>query len=122
MSQALKQEENNMAQTENNNIVYEYNVAEAIEDGVITRLGRTRNLSTTNAWTAFRDHYNDSGKEGGELYAELIELVEKHENAAKSTYERGSILKISLDLEKKTLFWLIPSELGGVTFMLPEDY
>jgi hypothetical protein len=106
----------------NQEIIDEYNITEAIDDGTVSRLGTTNNLTTVGALTRIMERRKVNEAEAMAILAEHVARNAAH---AIKEWDSGSIHKLDDDLNTTTgtaIYWLIPSELGGVTIMRPSEY
>lgn len=115
--------------------IHSYGDKDAIEDGVIHALD-PENRVTNNLleyaghmiWKlkSRQDHEFKEGDGEAEAATKFFMMANNDEFAhqARKLWDSGSILKLALDfaVSEKGNIWVIPNEVGGLTFMLPEDY
>lgn len=113
-----------MVNDDKDNIIYSYTDQQAVNDGVIHKLGFIHRV-TNNALVEIKNKYSydDYYETLKFIHAELIPLI----TLAFKTYNKGSILKTNYNFKvgnfKHTqILWFIPNEQNGITIMKPEDY
>jgi hypothetical protein len=119
---------------EQDNVVFRYTDAQAVEDGVLVKTGKTDRV-TRPVFEWFAECASVSpemGQAERDSWADVQSsaLISKYGDRARKVYDEnigGGILKIRMCREfgssssARTL-WLMPNENGGLTLMFPEDY
>ena len=106
------------------NVIFSYTAAQAVEDGVLAKLGKSNHLVTNNLLCAMqKKHSMELGETLNFVLCELLPLVPY----AFKAYEQGGILKTNYkfkvgNFKHSEIIWMIPNEIGGLTLMKPEDY
>lgn len=105
-------------------VISSYTAQDAIRDGVLSPLGKSNHLITTNLLVELKEKHSMQTEEALRFaLCELLPLV----SYAFKTYENGRILKSNYkfkvgNYKHSEIIWYMPNELGGITMMMPGDY
>ncbi len=121
----VEQQLENQNLEEIENVIFSYTAAQAVEDGVLAKLGKSNHLVTNNLLVAMqKKHSMELGECLNFILCELLPLVPYAFNEYNN---RNGILKTNYkfkvgNFKHSEIIWMIPNELGGLTLMKPEDY
>lgn len=106
-------------------IISTYTAEQAINDGVLVRLGKSNHLVTNNLFCALQKKHGMNIEQG--LNFVLCELLPLVPYAFNEYNNRNGILKTNYkfkvgNFKHSEIIWMIPNEIGGLTLMKPEDY
>ena len=105
-------------------VISTYTADQAIEDGVLVKLGKSNHLVTNNLLIDLqKKHSMELGECLNFILCEILPIVAY----AFKVDEQGRILKTNYkfkvgNFKHSEIIWMIPNEIGGLTLMKPEDY
>ena len=105
-------------------VIFSYTAQDALNDGVLARLGKSNHLVTNNLLVDMqKKHSMELGETLNFILCEVLPLI----TYAFRAYEQGGILKTNYkfkvgNFKHSEIIWMIPNEIGGLTLMKPEDY